>query len=80
MEIKRIKSDKFIHELIKEIERVKNQKLVISVIILFSISFIFFILTWIYQPLYQLYLTNKLKIYVDEKKNKEKNKDNKKKK
>ena len=80
MKIKKIKSDKFIHELIKEIERVKNQKLVISVIILFSISFIFFILTWSYQPLHQLYLNNKLKIYVDEKKNKEKNKDNKKKK
>ena len=76
-EIKKIKSDNFIKGLIDEIERVKNEKLVTSVIILFSISFIFFILTWIFQPLHQIYLEKIARKEVDEKSNENKNKDKK---
>lgn len=56
MKIKKIKSDIFIEDFIIEISKGKNKDLILSVIILMSFSIIFFILTWIFKPLHQLYL------------------------
>ena len=54
--IKNIKADNFIKDYIDEIyERAKNRSLILSSIILFSISFFFFILTWLIKPIYLAY-------------------------
>lgn len=55
-EIKRINSDNFIKDFINEISRGKNKYFTLIVLILLPISFIFFVLTWIFRPLHQLYL------------------------
>jgi len=55
--IKKINSDDFIKDFIDEIcERAKNKPLILSSIILFSISFFFFILAWLVRPIHLAYL------------------------
>ena len=56
LSLKKIKSDNFINDFINEILKGKNLVLILFVIILFSISFIFFILTWIFKPIHQKYI------------------------
>ena len=70
-EIKRINSDNFIKDFINELSRGKNKYFILITIFLLSISFIFFILTWIFQPLHQFYLsrTNSEIKNINEKKN-----------
>ena len=54
--IKNIKADNFIEDYLDEIyERAKNKSLILSSIILFSISFFFFILTWLVRPIHLAY-------------------------
>ena len=58
--IKNIRADNFIKDFIDEIyERVKSKSLILSSIILFSISFCFFILTWLVRPIHLAYLKYK---------------------
>ena len=55
--IKNIKADNFIRDYLDEInERAKNKSLILSSIISFSISFFFFILTWLVRPIHLAYL------------------------
>ena len=54
--IKKIKADNFIEDFINELSRGKNKAFTIIIIFLMSISFIFFIMTWIFKPLHQIYL------------------------
>ena len=56
IKIKKIKSDTFIEDFINEITKGKNKALILIIIILMSISFVFFILTWLFKPLHQMYL------------------------
>ena len=58
--IKNIRADNFIKDFIDEIyERAKSKSLILSSIILFSISFFFFILTWLVRPVHLVYLKYK---------------------
>ena len=70
-EIKKINSDILIQDFITELSRGKNITFILIIIILLSISFLFFILTWLVKPLHKIYLRNtkKEKINTREDKN-----------